>query len=192
MRSSGRSLSGAPRPGEGLFTALFAIGAGYQLSEVAVILGVSQEAIRLWVRDFIAKGMKSLRFGKSPGRPPKLTKSQKKELATVIEKGPEAAGFCGSCWRSPMIQSLIERRFGALYSVHYVVQLLANMGFSYQKAAFESCHLDEEARRKWLDETWPEIQNLANQKNSHLLFGDEASFPQWGSLSYAQASPGLL
>jgi hypothetical protein len=31
---------------------------------------------------------------------------------------------------------------------------------------------------------------LAQRKNAYLLFGDEASFPQWGSLSYTWAKKG--
>ncbi len=57
------------------------------------------------------------------------------------------------------------------------------MGFSYQKAKFVSDPLDEKARKKWLKQTWPEIRKLAHEKDSLVLFGDEALFPQWGCLS---------
>ena len=42
-----------------------------------------------------------------------------------------------------MIQQLIYDRFGVFYNVFYIAQLLKNLGFSYQKAAFVSDHLDE-------------------------------------------------
>ena len=35
-----------------------------------------------------------------------------------------------------------------------------------------------------------QIQALAEEKNAHILFGDEASFPQWGTLSYTWARRG--
>jgi hypothetical protein len=38
--------------------------------------------------------------------------------------------------------------------------------------------------KTWEKETWPGILKMAKRKNAHLMFGDEASFPQWGSLSY--------
>ena len=70
-------------------------------------------------------------------------------------------------------------------------QLLKNMGFSYQKAKFVADHKDPEKRKKWLKEKWPEIFRLAQEKNAYvLLFGDEASFPQWGSLTYTWAKKG--
>lgn len=74
--------------------------------------------------------------------------------------------------------------------MHYVCELLKNLGFSFQKARFVSNHLDEEKRRKWLQETWPRIQKQPQEAGALLLFGDEASFAQWGSLSYTWARQG--
>lgn len=163
---------------------------GLSKEDIASLLRVSVEAVRLWLQDFLLKGVRALDAKKPPGRPPKLTKSQKRQLAQIIDKGPSKAGFIGNCWRSPMIQELIYDRFEVSYSVFYISQLLKNMGFSYQKARFVSDHLDEQARERWLKETWPEILALAKKKKAYLLFGDEASFPQWGTLSYTWARKG--
>jgi len=178
MRSVNRILS------------ILAIAEGICQHQVANTLQVSEEAIRLWVCTFLLHGVRGLETKKSPGRPPKLTKKQKKELAAIIAKGPSEAGFLSNCWRSPMIQHLIYEKFAISYSVHYISQLLKHMGFSYQKARFVSDHLDEETRKQWLSKTWPEILALAKKKNAYILFGDEASFPQWGTLSYTWARKG--
>jgi hypothetical protein len=61
--------------------------------------------------------------------------------------------------------------------------LLKNLGFSWQKAAFVSAHLDEEKRREWCRSTWPKAVRLARQLGALLLFGDEAGFPPWGTLT---------
>lgn len=53
-----------------------------------------------------------------------------------------------------------------------------------------SDHLNEAARRVWLEQTWPTILRLAQQRRALILFGDEASFAQWGSLSYTWAPKG--
>jgi transposase len=109
---------------------------------------------------------------------------------TWIEEGPVKAGFSGACWRSPMIQQLIHDRFGVFYNVFYIAQLLKNLGFSYQKAAFVSAHLDEGKRQAWRTTTWPQILRRAQARKALLLFGDEASFPQWGTLTYTWARRG--
>ena len=64
------------------------------------------------------------------------------------------------------------------------------MGFSWQKAKFGSANIDPEKRCGWLEKTWPEIRKPAKEKNAHVMFEDEASFPQWGSLTYTWAKKG--
>ena len=159
-------------------------------SKISDVLGVSKESIRLWVCAYLLKGIEGLKAKKNNGRKAKLTRSQRRELDKIIREGPAKAGFPGGCWRSPMIQKLIYERFGVFYSVHYISQLLRNMGFSYQKARFISDHLDTEKRKEWLEKSWPEIIKLAEEKEAYILFGDEASFPQWGSVTYTWAKKG--
>jgi len=89
-----------------------------------------------------------------------------------------------------MLQHLIQKRFGVFYNARYLSELLKNIGFSYQKATFVASKRDKEARENWLQTIWPEIMSLAKEKNAYVLFGDEASFPQWGSLSYTWAPIG--
>ncbi len=170
--------------------AVIGVADGTLYSIIAATLNVSEESIRLWVNAFLLKGVDGLKSKKPPGKPPKLTKTQRKELDKLITKGPEKAGFPGACWRSPMIQWLIYERFGVGYSVYYIPQLLKNMEFSYQKAKFGADHKDPEKRKEWLQNKWPEILKLAEKKKAYILFGDEASFPQWGSLTYTWAKKG--
>lgn len=169
---------------------LLLLHAGHVVSEVSELLQVSNQAVRDWIKKYLLNGLWGLRSGKSPGRPPKLTKTERRELIKLIEQGPERCGFSGACWRTPMIQHLIQERFGVFYNAHYISELLGNLGFSYQKAAFIASNRDEEAREKWIKNEWPTILKLAQKKNAYILFGDEASFPQWGSLSYTWAPIG--
>jgi hypothetical protein len=89
-----------------------------------------------------------------------------------------------------MIQDLIQHRFGVSYHPHYLSTLLHNLGFSYQKARFVSDHLNEAKRLAGPQTTGPRILRQARQRKALLLFGDAASFAQWGSLSYSWAPRG--
>ena len=170
--------------------AIFAAAEGHLLHDIASVLNVNERTVCRWFHTFLLKGPDGLRSVKPPGRKSGLTKSQKKELDRIITEGPAAAGFSAACWRSPMIQTLIYNKFGVLYSANYISKLLKNMGFSWQKAKFVPDRRDEAERKKWLQRTWPEILKLADEKNACILFGDECSFPQWGSLSYIRAKKG--
>ena len=127
---------------------------------------------------------------RSPGRPAKLTSIQRKKLYQMIIDDPQKAGFPGGCFRSPMIQELIYCEFNVLYVVSSISQLLKNMGQTSQKARFEVGGSDSENERKrqeWGEYTWPQIYSLASLQNAWLLFGDEVSIPQWGTLTVTKA-----
>lgn len=170
--------------------AILALAEGLAVSATARVLKVSREAVRGWLKRYLLEGVRGLWAKKSPGRPPKLTQSQRRKLCQLIDEGPAKAGLSGNCWRSPMIQHLIQEHFGVFYSVRYISELLKSMGYSYQKARFVAGDLDKEARKQWLSSQWPEILKLARRKGAYLLFGDEASFPQWGTLTYTWARKG--
>jgi transposase len=170
--------------------AILAVTAGQSCDEVALTLRVTLKTVHQWVHRLLVDGPTGLQRTKPTGRPCKLTKTQKHERATLIDAGPVQAGFTSACWRSPIIQQLIYERFGVFYNVFSIAQLLKNLGFSYQKAAFVSDHLNEEKRQVWCTTTWPQIVKAAKAQEAFLLFGDEASFPQWGTLSYTWARRG--
>lgn len=170
--------------------AILALASGQSEPQVAATFHVSLDTLRHWKLQFLCYQLKGLQEKKPSGRKPKLTKTQKQQLAALIEAGPQACGFASGCWRSPMIQQLIYDQFAVCYSVHYLAQLLKNLGFSYQKARFVADHLDSEKRRLWQQQTFPQALRLARQQGALLLFGDEASFPQWGTLSYTWARQG--
>jgi len=169
---------------------LLALADGMAVSEAADMLAVGEQTVRDYRNQFLWKGVASLVYKRPPGRPSKLTKTQRKELAEWIKAGPQAAGYTSGCWHTPMIQDLIQRHFGVEYHPHYICTLLHNLGFSYQKARFVSDHLSEAKRLEWRQTRWPRILQQARQRKALLLFGDEASFAQWGSLSYTWAPKG--
>jgi hypothetical protein len=89
-----------------------------------------------------------------------------------------------------MIQPWIDDRFGVLYNVFSLAQLLKNLGLSAQKAACVSAHRDADKRNAWCTTPWPALVLRAKKDRALLLFGDEASFPQWGTLTYTGARRG--
>jgi len=160
------------------------------IKDIAEKYNVARQTVHRWIVEFLLEGPDSLKYEKPGGRRPRLTKSQKTRLKEVVKAGPQAAGFQTACWTSLLIQMVIYREFKVLYSRHYVCELLRNLGFSYQKAKFVSDHLDEKRRQEWMKKVWPKILRKAKKMRAFLLFEDEASFAQWGSLGYTWAPKG--
>jgi transposase len=174
-----------------IHTILYAVE-GRSANDIAEIMGLSEQCVRNYVSAFVLKGLDSLAYQRPSGRVPKLTKTQKRELGGLLDKGPEAAGYDLGGWTSALIQDLILTHFGVEYSPQYIAELLKNLGFSWQKACFASEHLEDvsEEQREWMTKKWPELLRQARELKAWLLFGDECSFAQWGSLSYTWARRG--
>ena len=93
---------------------------GKDVSEVAELLQFVEQTVRNYVHAFLSHAAESLRYQPPPGRPSRLTKPQRKELAELITAGPEAAGFASACWTTPLIAELVQKRFGIEYHPHYL------------------------------------------------------------------------
>lgn len=170
--------------------ALLALAQDMAVCDVAEMLALGQQTVRDYRNQFLWKGVASLVYKRPLGRPSKLTKTQRKQLAEWIKASPQASGYTSGCWNTPMIQDLIQHRFGVEYHPHSICTLLKNIGFSSQKAHCVSDHLNEAKRLEWRQTRWPQILRKALLRKALLLFGDEASFAQWGSLSYTWAPRG--
>ncbi|HUH96460.1 MAG TPA: IS630 family transposase [Anaerolineales bacterium] len=169
---------------------LVMVGERMSLTSILSVWNVSVQTVYNWMKEFVQERWQSLEIGKAPGRPPRLTKRQKRQLSAWIEAGPEACGYPTGCWTSLFVQDLIYRKFHVLYNRFYVCELLHRLGFSRQKARFVSDHLDAAARQRWVEQEWPKILAQAKKLGAPPFFEDEASFALWGSLSYTWALVG--
>jgi transposase len=95
--------------------ALMSIIEGKSVDEVAITLGLGAQTVRDYVKSFLWCGVASLSCRKPAGRPPKLTKTQKRGLIAPIKAGPEAAGYTTGCWSAVLIQNLLWCTFGVEY-----------------------------------------------------------------------------
>jgi hypothetical protein len=111
-------------------------------------------------------------------------------LVELIEAGPLVVGCETACWTSGLIRVLSWREFGVLYNCQYACTWLHNLGGSFHKARFVSEHLDAAKRLVWLQDTWPAIVRAAKRCQGVIRLEDEASFAQWGAVSYTWARRG--
>ena len=163
---------------------------GISAERISQELDCGVSSLYRWLKALVYEGVAGLKVQWRGGRPSRLSQTQKARLQALVKAGPQAAGFDSACWNAAMLQQLVEQEFGVLYNVHYVAELLGNLGFSFQKARFVSDRLDAAARLMWLDQTWPTFLAQATAAGGLVLFGDEASFAQWGSLGYTWAPIG--
>jgi transposase len=97
--------------------------------EAGMEIGISGRAVRRWVNRFNAGGIEALSPNWSPGRQPKLTAEQLKELRIRLRNGP-AEGDVFSSWRGHFVQDVLRDEFGVSYHLSGVYKLLHRLGFS--------------------------------------------------------------
>jgi transposase len=125
---------------------------------LAADLDVTRGSINRWLQWFEALGTDGLRTGKAPGNPPKVSKEQRAELASIIEAGPQSAGFTSGMWTGPMIGDLIRKRFGVSLHNHSVPRMLNQMGFSVQRPRKRLARADAEKQAIWLKVRFPALK----------------------------------
>jgi transposase len=163
-------------------------------SVVVQLLHISERTVYNWKSRFILERFSWLlgQHYKGRGRKARLTKTQKDKLYNIVSKGPEAYSFDCGLWTSAMIAEVILQEFGVIYNPRYLCSLLKKLNITYQKVAFEPDHSEdnEQKRQEWVRVTLPKIFKDAIEKNAVILFEDEVSFAQWGSLARTWAPKG--
>ena len=115
---------------------------------------------------------RDLRRGARPGSPP----AQRRSIPEFLWHGPEAYGFRGQVWTCARVAKVIEWEFGVRYHKGHVGRLLKELGWTPQQPIKRAIQRDEEAIRRWRDETWPELRRRARRERRALVFEDESGF----------------
>ncbi|MBI5571284.1 MAG: IS630 family transposase [Desulfomonile tiedjei] len=132
--------------------------AGKNLSAVARAVSASVSSVFRWYKSYRKKGLKGLRPHPTPGRPPKLSASQKKRLTTLLLKGPLAAGYRTDLWTLQRVAQMIRRQWGVASHPCHVWKLLNSLGWSCQKPERRALQRDDAAIAHWKRSRWPHIK----------------------------------
>lgn len=128
--------------------------------EIARRLRVSQNAVYVWRRRWLAEGEAGLVSRGPSGTGCRLSDVQVDRLAVMLEDGPAAHGYTeDQRWTLARIADLIARHFRVHYSLRGVSLLLHRMGFSPQIPAHRPVERDEEAIATWRKETWQQAKS---------------------------------
>jgi transposase len=139
-------------------TAVLGYIAGKSVMAMTGELHVSRAAINDWLRWYDRAGADGLRTGKAPGAPCRLNTEQLEKLASVVDDGPQAAGFQTGVWTGPMIRDWIQSEFGVTYHPQHVPRLLHDLGFSVQRPRKRLARADLDAQAVWLNERLPAVK----------------------------------
>jgi transposase len=145
--------------------------------EIAVLLDVSQSAVRKWWTLYKNKGMSALRLGQR-GRPKgscrTLNEEQERQMKRmIIDKTPEQLKMPFALWTRQAVQELIERAYGVKMPVRSIGNYLARWGFTPQRPRKRAYEQQPAAIKQWLKETYPDIAKRAKQQRGQVMWCDE-------------------
>ena len=140
---------------------------GWKQNKIAEALGVSAGAVCQWFKKVSEQGAEALRHTPPPGKPARLTQTQKEQLFEALVAGAETYGFSGQLWTSKRVAWLIQFKFGVKYHRAHVSRLLRQeLNWSGQKPIEKATQRDETAIEKWRTERWPELKKKPRKKTT--------------------------
>ena len=101
---------------------------GHFSSEVGALAGVSRATIDNWVRAADEHGFEALMPKAHPGRQPRLTESQYKEIDAVLQGSPDVHGY--KVWDGPSLSDYILKRYKIHLGVRQCQRLFHRLGFT--------------------------------------------------------------
>jgi len=150
--------------------AILAIGVdGVSQVEAARLCEVWQSTVSTWVKRYLSQGADGLRDKPRPGKRPRLSDAQIRELCKAVEAGPEACGFDSGVWTSPMLAKWVWRRFGVRLSARRIRAILNQAGYSVQYPRRRLSRASQEEQERWLKEEYPKIKKKAVRKGANCF-----------------------
>jgi len=142
---------------------------GQSLSGVARQIGAAVSSVFRWRQTYRRKGRQGLDARPSPGRPPRLSATEKRQLVRLLTRGAVRAGYRTELWTLPRVAELIHQQFGVRYHPAHVWKVLTALGWSCQKPERRAVERDEDAIARWTRDDWPRIKKRRSTWRSSRL-----------------------
>jgi transposase len=165
---------------------------GDTASDIARALGVSRRAVQAWVAAYNRGGLEALPDRPHPGRAPILPRAEEGRFLERIDAPPRPEdGVCAL--RGADIRRILEREFGARYSLDGVYKLLDRLDYSSLMPRPQHEEADPELQAIFKEVVVDQIQAIAEAhpgEEVQVWHEDEARFGQQGTLTRVWARRG--
>lgn len=157
--------------------------AGKTHAEVARVFQVNRCTVTKWMISYRQDGEAGLESTKASGRPCALRPRQAERLKRVIiGKNPQQLNFGPALWTLTLVSQLIEQMFGLVLHKTTVGRILERLDLTPQKPIRRAFKRDDEECLMWIQRDFPRIVREARQRQSTLLFQDEAGVHEEGPI----------
>jgi transposase len=150
---------------------------GFTETEMADILGVCRETVCRWWSAYAQEGLDALphkRTGRPLGSGRALSDEQADHIqGLLLTHSPEELGIAAPLWTRRAVGDLIRQEFGITLATRTVGLYLERWGFTAKRPGRQARDQDPEEVRQWLDETYPAIEERAEEEDAEIHWCDE-------------------
>lgn len=115
--------------------AVYQVSLGKPSRELEDLYDTSFKQILNWVDRFEKEGLQGLRDKSGRGRTPQLSPEQMQRIGQLLEEEtPDEHGYNTQRWTGPLLIDWIDQQFGVRFKRAHIYNIIARLGFSYQKA----------------------------------------------------------
>lgn len=137
---------------------------GKTAPQIAEILKVHRSKVCLWLCRWQEYGVEGMLEGHRPGRPDRLSESQRKILTDILDSGPVSYGFNSGVWTCPMVSRVIEEEFSVSYHPAHVSRILHELQFSVQRPKKILIQADKILQSRWIRYQYPNLKKKPKAK----------------------------
>lgn len=133
-----------------LHVLLYVLG-GASAYQAARLYRLSPRAVEYWIKRLVSFGLAGLREGNRPGRPGRLSVSDREALRNEIRRSPRELGYDQNLWDGVLLRRHLEQRYSVSLGVRQCQRLFHQLGFTLQRPrrkAREADPLRQEAFKK--------------------------------------------
>ena len=160
--------------------ALFALSAGYSVSDVATIFCVDEATLYRWIERWQEE--RNLHDREKSGRPPLFGEKEEKELKKLIgENDPKKHGINAGIWDCKELSRYFTKK-GKPFSDEVIRAHLKKMGAHYIKAKIQYAEADLRLQRRFAKQFMKELGE--KPENVIILFEDEAAVRSSAAKAY--------
>jgi transposase len=150
---------------------------GYSETQLADLLGVTRETICRWWSAYQRHGLEALpqpRRGRPLGSGRWLTDEQARHLQNLLDQHqPKDLGIASPLWTRPAVAALIRQELGITLAVRTVGSYLRRWGYTPQRPARHSGKQDLDEVRRWLEATYPAVEERAAAEGAAIYWCDQ-------------------
>lgn len=129
-------------------------------SEIGRQLGVSNQTVSRWRKEYAEGGKTAMCKAGRAGRKPLLTARQLQQLTRKLLAGPEKMGYDTPLWTSQRVAILIEQEFGVRYHTGHVWRILRSLGWSPERPVGRAIERNKKTIAEWKRVKWPAIKKM--------------------------------